>query len=120
MTKSVVLHEDRDCRELIGRVLVRRGHELVAPAEAQKALGRAGSSRVDIAIVSLHLTGSPCPDWRSFKQSNPGVRILVLTHYTTKAAAIEALAQGADDYLLEPIDIEKLEQKLESLLSTNV
>ena len=48
------------------------------------------------------------------------LKILVLTPYTGRDLATEALEQGADDYLLQPIEIKKLETKVKSLITGEI
>jgi DNA-binding response OmpR family regulator len=117
MAKSLVLHEETDGRELIKRVLVANGHEVVTFSEEEEALGWARSNPVDLAVVSLDLNRPNSSGWRNLKTLNKAVKILVLTQYGDKFLAKEAMKQGADAYLIKPIEIEKLEDKLASLLS---
>ena len=117
MARSLVLNEDSDCLELIKRVLQENGHEVVTFAEREKALAWARAHALDLAIISLEPGRLPRGICQELKTLRKSVKILVLTRYTTKDLATEALAQGADDYLLKPIEIEKLEDKLRSILT---
>jgi DNA-binding response OmpR family regulator len=115
MAKSLVLHEESDCRELIKRVLLENGHEVVAFNGEEEALAWTASNPVDLAVVSLESTGTDNLAWQKLKALNKDLKIIVLSRYTFKELAVEALMQGADDYLLKPIDIELLENKVKNL-----
>ena len=115
VAKSLVLHEESDCRELIKRVLLQNGHEVVAFNEEKEALAWTRSNPVDLAIVSLDARGADNQVWRKLKGLKKDLKIIVLSRYTFKQLASEALTQGADDYLLKPIDIELLETKVRNL-----
>jgi DNA-binding response OmpR family regulator len=115
VAKSLVLHEESDCRELIKRVLLQNGHEVVAFDEEKEALAWTGSNPVDLAIVSLDSRGTDNQVWKKLKDLNKELKVIVLSRYTFKQLASEALTQGADDYLLKPIDIELLETKVKNL-----
>ena len=115
VAKSLVLHEESDCRELIKRVLLQNGHEVVAFNEETEALAWIRSNPVDLAIVSLEARGADNQVWRKLKGLKKDLKIIVLSRYTFKQLASEALTQGADDYLLKPIDIELLETKVRNL-----
>jgi DNA-binding response OmpR family regulator len=115
VAKSLVLHEESDCRELIKRVLLENGHEVVAFDEEEEALAWTRSNPVDFAIVSLESKGTDNQACKKLKGLNKGLKIIVLSRYTLKELANEALTQGADDYLLKPIDIEMLETKVKNL-----
>ena len=120
MAKSFLLHNESDCRELIKRVLLENGHEVVAFDEDEKALAWTRSNPVDLAIVSLDpgvVQGKIC---HTLKQFSENLKILVLASYTNRDLATQALEQGADDYLLRPIEIKKLESKLRSLITGKI
>jgi DNA-binding response OmpR family regulator len=115
VAKSLVLHEESDCRELIKRVLLENGHEVVAFDEPEEALAWTRSNPVDLAIVSLESSVSQNDVWQQLKHFNKNLKILILTRFAAKDSAKRALEEGADDYLLKPIDIEALETKVKSL-----
>jgi DNA-binding response OmpR family regulator len=115
VAKSLVLHEESDCRELIKRVLLENGHEVVAFDEQEDALAWTRSNPVDLAIVSLGSSESQNDVWQQLKHLNKNLKILVLARFAAKDLAKKALEEGADDYLFKPVDIEVLEIKLKSL-----
>jgi two-component system phosphate regulon response regulator OmpR len=114
MAKVSVLHNESDCRELIKRVLLENGHEVATFAEEEEALAWTTSNPVDFAIVSLEPRMVQSKLCQGLK--NMGLKILVLTSYTDRDLATKALEQGADDYLLKPVEIKKLEAKLRSIM----
>jgi DNA-binding response OmpR family regulator len=117
VAKSLVLHEESDCRELIKRVLLENGHEVVAFDEEEEALAWTRTNPVDLAIVSLEpgmIHNNVC---QGFKKLSHNLKILVLTTYTNRDLATKALEQGADDYLLKPIEIKTFEAKLKSIFT---
>ena len=115
MARSLILHEESDCRELIKRVLLENGHAVVAFDEEEKALAWTRSNPVDLAIVSLGLSVSQNDVWQQLKHVNKNLKILVLARLAAKDLAKKALEEGADDYLFKPVDIEILEIKVKSL-----
>ena len=120
MAKSIVLHNESDCRELIKRVLLENGHEVATFTEEQEALAWTASNPVDFAIVSLEpgiVQGKIC---QNLKRLSEDLKILVLTSYINRDLATQALKQGADDYLLKPIEIKKLESKLRSIITGKI
>ena len=110
-----MLHEESDCRELIKRVLLENGHEVVAFGEKEEALAWTRSNPVDLAIVSLGSSVSQNDVCQQLKYLNKNLKILVLARLPAKDLAKKALEEGADDYLLKPVDIEVLEIKVKGL-----
>ena len=115
MAKSLVLHEESDCRELIKRVLLENGYEVATFAEEEEALAWTNSNPVDLAIVSLEPGIVQSKICQGLKKLSKNLKVLVLATYTNRDLANKALEQGADDYLLKPIEIKKLESKLRSI-----
>ena len=115
MAKSLVLHDEIDCRELIKRVLLENGYDVATFAEEEEALAWANSNSVDLAIVSLEPGIVRSKICQRLKKLSKNLKILVLATYTNRDLANKALEQGADDYLLKPIEINKLESKLRSI-----
>jgi DNA-binding response OmpR family regulator len=120
MAKSLVLHNESDCRELIKRVLLENGHEVATFAEEEEALAWTSSNQVDLAIISLELEIVQSKICQGLKKLSDNLKILVLTSYTNRDLVTKALEQGADDYLLKPIEIKKLEAKLRSIVTGKI
>lgn len=120
MAKSLILHDETDCRELIKRVLLENGHEVATFAAEEEALAWTSSNQVDLAIVNLESGIVQSKICQRLKKLSENLRILVLTSYTNRDLATKALEQGADDYLLKPIEIKKLEVKVRSIITGEI
>jgi DNA-binding response OmpR family regulator len=120
VAKSLILHDETDCRELIKRVLLENGHEVATFAEEEEALAWTSTNQVDLAIVSLEPGIVQSKICQGLKKLSENLKILVLTTYTNRGLATEALKQGADDYLLKPIEIKKLEAKVRSIITGKI
>ena len=120
MAKSLILHDETDCRDLIKRVLLENGHEVATFAEEEEALAWTSSNQVDLAIVSLEPGIVQSEICQGLKKLRESLKILVLATYTNRGLATEALEQGADDYLLKPIEIKKLEAKVRSIITGKI
>jgi DNA-binding response OmpR family regulator len=120
VARSLVLHDETDCRELIKRVLLENGHEVATFAEEEEALAWTSSNHVDLAIVSLEPGIFQSKICQGLKKLRESLKILVLTTYTNRDLATKALEQGADDYLLKPIEIKRLEAKVKSIITGKI
>jgi len=120
VAKSLILHDETDCRELIKRVLLENGHEVATFAAEEEALAWTSSNQVDLAIVNLESGIVQSKICQRLKKLSENLRILVLTSYTNRDLATKALEQGADDYLLKPIEIKKLEVKVRSIITGEI
>lgn len=91
------------------------------PAEALEALdptGPSDSEGPDLVLMDLELpgmTGVECT--RRLKASLPDVAVVVLTVFEDRARLVEAIAAGADGYLLKRTPAERLLEQLRSVMA---
>src|SRR5262245_147733 len=102
---EVLIVEDEDIlREQVAQLLPMLGYRVRVAADAAAALAELDHSLPDIILTDLMLPDQP--GYSVLEQSQrrqPGLPVLVMTAYASLESAIEALKQGAYDYLLKPI-----------------
>lgn len=101
-------------------MLLENGHEVASFAEEEEALAWTEANQVDLAIVSLKPGSGQGRICQGLKKLSQNLKILVLTTYTHRVLATKALEQGADDYLLKPIEIKKLEAKVKLIMTEKI
>ena len=70
----------------------------------------------DIALLDLKLPdGSGLDLLKQIKEDYPDVPVIILTGHATVDSAVDALKQGAEDYLTKPVDLSRLEVMLRNL-----
>jgi two-component system KDP operon response regulator KdpE len=77
------------------------------------------SFQPDLLILNLDTPGIDGPGICQSVKTNPTTRrtkILVLAKSAEEKAVTEALACGADDYLVKPLQVEELKQKVQKLM----
>jgi len=114
----LVLDDEKDACDLIERILS-SAHEVKTFTEEQDAIDFAGHGEVDLAILDIKLkTMSGVDVLESLKKDNPDLKAIMLTGYPTVETARRSLTLGAHEYLVKPIDIDELEQKVKKVLTT--
>ncbi|MDZ7695925.1 MAG: response regulator [Deltaproteobacteria bacterium] len=118
MAKILVLDDEKDACDLIERVLS-SAHKVNTFTEEQDAIDFAGHGDVDLAILDIKLkTMSGVDVLEKLKKDNPDLKAIMLTGYPTVETARRSLTLGAHEYLVKPIDIDELEQKVKKVLTT--
>jgi len=112
----VAVDDDREIRELLSKLLVKRGYK-VTTANDEKELRRVlASSRVDLIILDIMLPGKDgltlC---RELRASTP-IPIIMLTARGESTDRVVGLEMGADDYLPKPFDLMELEARIRAVL----
>ena len=118
MAKILVLDDEKDACDLIERILS-SSHEVRAFTEEQDAIDFAAQENVDLAILDIKLKEMSGVDVLArLKKDNPDMKAIMLTGYPTVETARRSLTLGAHEYLVKPIDIDELEQKVRTVLTT--
>ena len=95
-----------------------RGHEVHAFTEEEDALKFVGKGGVELAILDIKLKKMNGVEvLEELRKLSPSTKVMMLTGYPTLETAREALALGASEYCVKPIDKLELEQKVESVLN---
>jgi two-component system, response regulator YesN len=112
----LIVDDDRAFREELGESLY--NYNVVEAQDAEEAIKVINTpNEIDIVILDVMMPKLRGTDaLKQIKKTAPEVGIIILTGYSSKDVAIEALKGGADDYLEKPVAIEKLKETIEKLL----
>lgn len=94
-------------------------YKVVEAASGQQALHMLTQPNlIDLVLLDVNLPGgsSGTDILRELKRLSPALKIVILTGYSSKDVAIEALKGRADEYLEKPLDILKTKELIEGLL----
>ncbi len=109
VVKVLVLDSDADQRQAIAGKLAARGLSVEAPERHEKATERLSKNVYGLVIVSLDRLGSEGTARLSeLKHQAPETEIIVTASGGSIDSAVNAVREGAYDYLLEPLDLERL------------
>jgi diguanylate cyclase (GGDEF)-like protein/PAS domain S-box-containing protein len=113
--KVVVVEDNAGIREIVVDLLQRRGHTVVAFAEAESAWHWAQSHPIELAILDWGLPGMDGLELsRRLRSAPDGERavILVLTGRAEPDDLDEVVDAGANDYVTKPFKLDALEIRL--------
>lgn len=105
----LLIDDDAVFAATLGRALTRRGYTVHEACDATSALAAARTRRFDAITVDLHLgEDAGLPLIAPLRALQPQARILVLTGYASIATAVQAVKDGADNYLAKPANAETI------------
>ncbi|MDQ7011900.1 MAG: sigma-54 dependent transcriptional regulator [Mariprofundaceae bacterium] len=116
---DILLVEDEDnARRILAMGLEGRGHHVVStpgPAEAEQALK---AQHFDVVLTDLRMEGRDAglDVVRMSANIRPQAQVLLLTAYASTDTAVEAMKEGAFDYLTKPVSGEELGQAVDRAL----
>jgi two-component system response regulator PilR (NtrC family) len=107
--RVLVVDDDQSLREFLTITLGRDGFEVLAAASGPEALKIVGETPVDLALVDLRMSGMDgLETLRRLKELSETVAVVIVTAFATTETAIQALKEGAYDYLIKPFKVDEL------------
>jgi FixJ family two-component response regulator len=104
-----VIDDDQDLRESISEILQQDNFEVRSLATAEAALEELKAGTPSLAIVDNMMPGMGGMAFMPLlKQQCPGVKIIMITAFSTIDNAVAAMKSGDDDYLAKPFKKDEL------------
>lgn len=105
----LVADDDAVARELLVEALRKEGHHVEAFASGEAVIARGRQGLVDLVLTDIRMGAvDGLTVLREFKRTNPDTVVVVLTAFGSLEGAIEAIKQGAYDYLAKPFKKEDI------------
>jgi len=114
VTTLLVVDDEESVRYSFRRVFSREGVRVLTAATAAEGLEQVRREDPDVVVLDLQLPDRSGLDvFRELHEQAPKRPILFITAHGTTQTAIEAMKGGAFDYLIKPLDLERLTQVLD-------
>jgi len=107
--KILVVDDDTVARDLLAEALKKEGYSVEAYGSGEEAIARGREGRVDLVLTDIRMGAvDGLTVLREFKRMSQDTAIVVLTAFGSLEGAIEAIKQGAYDYLAKPFKKEEI------------
>jgi len=115
MTKRVLVVDDDDSiRETFEYHLGRAGYQVSTAASAEEALGFLSEFDPGVVITDLRMPGMDGLQLLGrIRAAVPETDVLVITAHEDMQSASAAMKEGAYDYLVKPLDLDRIESLVE-------
>jgi DNA-binding NtrC family response regulator len=109
MTRVLVVEDDAVARDLLCEILHGEGFEVEAVDDGAPAVERASDGRYDLVLSDVRMERVGGLDvLRAFTEKSPSTPVILITAFGDVTGAMEAIGQGAYDYVSKPFNIEEL------------
>jgi DNA-binding NtrC family response regulator len=113
--RILVVDDESVIREGLRRVLASGGYSVETFSSGPPAVARMAENFFDLVITDLKMPGMSGIDvLKQIKALQPEVPIIMITGYSTVDTAVEAMKNGAVDYVAKPFTPEEILAKVES------
>jgi len=114
MTATILLVDDeKNARNNIGSYLESEGYEVLLAADLKTARKHLSAQEADIVLLDVQLPDGYGPDLLSETAQLPNrPPIIMITAHGKIDMAVEAMKNGAHDFIQKPIKFERLEQSI--------
>ncbi len=117
----VIVEDEPESRKAMSLALRRKGYDVEAFDGGADAVGyiRTHAGDIDLVVTDLRMPGVDGIEvTREAKSANKDINVIMVTAFGSVDSAVEAMKQGADDYLTKPIDLFEFRARVSKLLKS--
>ena len=118
--RILVVDDEKDTRELMARALS-DDYDVTTVPDAELAMkALAADPSIALMLSDVRMPGASGIELlKAAKAANPRLACILLTAYGTVDQAVEAMKDGADDFIMKPVDLDQLEARVAKALKTS-
>jgi DNA-binding NtrC family response regulator len=118
--RVLLVDDEEEFVSALSERLELRGLEVLTALNGEEALGILTENPVQVVILDLLMPGLTGLDvLKRIKTTHPDTAVILLTGHGETKEGIEGMRLGALDYLIKPVDIEELMEKIRQAMRTN-
>jgi two-component system response regulator PilR (NtrC family) len=117
MAKILVLDDDQGMREFMEIMLIKEGYDVTSSGEPAKAIDLCRKTAFDLVITDLKMPKINGIEFlKTIKDQRPETIVILITAYASGETAINAMKEGAFDYVEKGGSIEDLKKVVRAAL----
>ncbi len=117
MARILVLDDDQGMREFMEIMLTKEGYEVTSADDPSKAINLCGKIDFDLVITDLRMPKIDGIEFlKTIKDQKPETIVILITAYASGETAVNAMKEGAYDYLEKGGNIEELKKVVRAAL----
>ncbi len=108
-SRVLIADDEASIRDLLTKTLALADYEIDSVPDGRAAVERLRAGAYDLLITDLKMPGMDGLSLiREARRLSPDLPVIVITAFSTEAAAIEAIDLGVDGYLTKPFRISRI------------
>ncbi|UCD18504.1 MAG: sigma-54-dependent Fis family transcriptional regulator [Candidatus Zixiibacteriota bacterium] len=114
MAKILVVDDEQSMCDFMEIMLTKEGYSVDKAGSGHEALGKTGSESYDLIIADLMMPEMSGLELLSeVKKTCPNQEFIVMTAFASVDSAIDAMKQGALDYITKPFKVDEIKMVIE-------
>ena len=114
----LVIDDELSMRELLEVLLVKEGYKVTCAKNGQDAVSMIKKTVFDLLLCDIRLGDISGIDvLRALREENQETVVIMISAYASTEAAVEAMNEGAYDFVPKPFDNEELKKTIKNALS---
>jgi DNA-binding NtrC family response regulator len=117
--RVLIVDDEEDLVSTMAERLELRGFEVETATSGTDALAHVGKSDFSVLLVDVKMPGVGGLELMAeIKRDHPDLPVILFTGHTSVADAERGIQEGAFGYLMKPIDIDRLIEKIRNAAGT--
>ena len=115
--RVLIVDDERSILLLLEEALTQWGYQVTCAANVTEALAAIKTQVFDAALTDVRMPDMSGLDLlRELKKQDESIEVVIMTGYPTITSAVEALKEGAYDYLSKPLILDELRHLMQRLM----
>lgn len=116
--RILIIDDEAALRQTLARILQRAGFEVTTAQDGEQGLSYIQSTNFDLVFMDLRMPGMAGMDaLKLIHASHPDLPVVLFTAQPDLTSAVDALRNGATDYLLKPLKPQAMIDRAQSILA---
>ncbi len=114
--KILIVDDEETAREALSEVLTEEGYEVSTAQDGYKAVDIMKLESFDLVLCDIIMPGMGGMEvLKQSQKQSPGTIFVIMTAFGTIQSAVDAMTQGASDYVVKPFNFDEFLMKLKRL-----
>jgi len=115
--KILVVDDEQSLREVLSIMLKRTGYAVTSVADGEEAIELLNKDIFDLVITDLRMPKIDGMEvLKAAKSASPETVVLIITGFASADSGVEAMKQGAYDYLTKPFQVDEVQMIIRNAL----
>ena len=119
-TTLLIVDDEKAQRQVLLGDLKSRGYKVLEADSAETALDIVRKNLIDVILTDLKMPGASGIDLlTNLKEINPEISVVIMTAYASVETAVQALKNGAYDFITKPYNLDEIELVIKRIIEKN-